>query len=291
MESLWLQDTRSPGYTSEIREADVVVVGAGLTGMLTAWRILAEGHRVLVLEAAGRHRHFWAHHRQDHQPARALLPPADRASRRRRGARLRRLESVGRGRLPRAGRGARSPLPPGDAVRLRLHGRRSGIAGGRARCCPRSGAARRPRAGPDEFPPGARVPRPGPVPPARVSAGPGREVRGGRRAAGRECPSHRDRAGRRPEPGGDEPRLVPRGERGARDALPALRSLPLLSAPQTRAALRHGLPRSPGPVRGHVHRHERSLVPLPRRPPRGRRGERGDGPCRQCLREARASGA
>ena len=51
MRSLWLEDTSGPGYTSDVREADVVVVGAGLTGMLTAWRLLDQGRSVIVLEA------------------------------------------------------------------------------------------------------------------------------------------------------------------------------------------------------------------------------------------------
>lgn len=50
-DSIWLRETRSPGYTSNEREADVIVVGAGLTGLLTAWRLLGEGKRVIVLEA------------------------------------------------------------------------------------------------------------------------------------------------------------------------------------------------------------------------------------------------
>ena len=49
--SLWFNDSQSPGFSTEKRKADVIVVGAGLTGLLTAWRLLQEGRDVLILEA------------------------------------------------------------------------------------------------------------------------------------------------------------------------------------------------------------------------------------------------
>ncbi len=51
MKSLWDLDVSSPGYAAERARAGVVVIGAGLTGLLTAWRLCQEGRDVLVLEA------------------------------------------------------------------------------------------------------------------------------------------------------------------------------------------------------------------------------------------------
>jgi glycine/D-amino acid oxidase-like deaminating enzyme len=50
-QSLWLKENRSPGFSSTKREADVIVIGAGLTGLATAWRLCQEGLNVIVLEA------------------------------------------------------------------------------------------------------------------------------------------------------------------------------------------------------------------------------------------------
>ncbi|MGB3224195.1 MAG: FAD-dependent oxidoreductase [Desulforhopalus sp.] len=50
--SLWLEDTKSIGFTSEKRKADVIVIGAGLTGLAAAWRLRMEGLDVIVLEAS-----------------------------------------------------------------------------------------------------------------------------------------------------------------------------------------------------------------------------------------------
>lgn len=50
--SLWLESTKSNGFASEKRKADVIVIGAGFTGLATAWRLSREGLKVLVLEAA-----------------------------------------------------------------------------------------------------------------------------------------------------------------------------------------------------------------------------------------------
>lgn len=49
--SIWFSDTHSPGYTSERTKANVIVIGAGLTGLLTAWSLIQDGKTVLVLEA------------------------------------------------------------------------------------------------------------------------------------------------------------------------------------------------------------------------------------------------
>ena len=53
MKSVWHLGVESPGYHSDRRRAEVVVVGAGLTGLLTAWQLCREGRDVLVLEARG----------------------------------------------------------------------------------------------------------------------------------------------------------------------------------------------------------------------------------------------
>ena len=50
--SLWLENTKSSGFTSEKRKADIIIIGAGLTGLATAWRLVREGLDVIVLEAA-----------------------------------------------------------------------------------------------------------------------------------------------------------------------------------------------------------------------------------------------
>lgn len=50
--SLWFKNTQSPGYRSDRKRADVIVIGAGLTGLAAAWRLCREGLDVLVLEAA-----------------------------------------------------------------------------------------------------------------------------------------------------------------------------------------------------------------------------------------------
>ncbi|MDY0212484.1 MAG: FAD-dependent oxidoreductase [Desulfuromonadaceae bacterium] len=52
LESLWLKENKSPGFTSTKRKADVIVIGAGLTGLTTAWRLCQEGLDVIVLEAS-----------------------------------------------------------------------------------------------------------------------------------------------------------------------------------------------------------------------------------------------
>ncbi len=51
-QSLWLKSTRSSGFTSDKRKADVIIIGAGFTGLATAWRLAGEGLDVIVLEAA-----------------------------------------------------------------------------------------------------------------------------------------------------------------------------------------------------------------------------------------------
>ncbi|MFA5700800.1 MAG: FAD-dependent oxidoreductase [Desulfuromonas sp.] len=51
-QSLWLKENSSPGFTATKRKADVIVIGAGLTGLTTAWRLCQEGLDVIVLEAA-----------------------------------------------------------------------------------------------------------------------------------------------------------------------------------------------------------------------------------------------
>ncbi len=50
--SLWLKDTQGIGYVAEKKKADVIVIGAGLTGLAAAWRLCREGRDVIVLEAA-----------------------------------------------------------------------------------------------------------------------------------------------------------------------------------------------------------------------------------------------
>ncbi len=50
--SLWLKDTQGIGYVAEKKKADVIVIGAGLTGLATAWRLCREGRDIIVLEAA-----------------------------------------------------------------------------------------------------------------------------------------------------------------------------------------------------------------------------------------------
>ncbi|MCM1056932.1 MAG: FAD-dependent oxidoreductase [Firmicutes bacterium] len=53
MESLWESTTRIPGRkpAEGLYERDVVVIGAGMTGILTAWQLQKAGKRVAVLEA------------------------------------------------------------------------------------------------------------------------------------------------------------------------------------------------------------------------------------------------
>ncbi len=53
MESLWESTVRIPGRrpAEGLYERDVVVIGAGMTGILTAWQLQKAGRRVAVLEA------------------------------------------------------------------------------------------------------------------------------------------------------------------------------------------------------------------------------------------------
>lgn len=51
MHSVWLKDYRGEGYRSDKKKADVIVIGAGLTGLLTTWQLLQSGLDVLLLEA------------------------------------------------------------------------------------------------------------------------------------------------------------------------------------------------------------------------------------------------
>lgn len=51
MFSVWLKEYRSPGYRTDRKKADVIVIGAGLTGLLTAWHLIQSGFKVIILEA------------------------------------------------------------------------------------------------------------------------------------------------------------------------------------------------------------------------------------------------
>ncbi|MGA6925241.1 MAG: FAD-dependent oxidoreductase [Desulfosarcina sp.] len=51
MHPIWQIDTDSPGYRTDRKKAGVIVIGAGLTGLLAAWHLRQSGVDVLVLEA------------------------------------------------------------------------------------------------------------------------------------------------------------------------------------------------------------------------------------------------
>lgn len=53
MESLWESGVRIPRRrpAEGLHERDVVVIGAGMTGILTAWQLQKAGKQVAVLEA------------------------------------------------------------------------------------------------------------------------------------------------------------------------------------------------------------------------------------------------
>lgn len=51
MDSFWDAGVQSPGYSADRTRAEVVVIGAGLTGLLTAWELCRQGRDALVLEA------------------------------------------------------------------------------------------------------------------------------------------------------------------------------------------------------------------------------------------------
>ena len=51
MQSVWLKDYRSQNYRTDKKNAEVIIIGAGLSGLLTAWQLLQSGLDVLVLEA------------------------------------------------------------------------------------------------------------------------------------------------------------------------------------------------------------------------------------------------
>ena len=51
MQSVWLKDYRSQNYRTDKKNAEVIIIGAGLSGLLTAWQLLQSGLDVLGLEA------------------------------------------------------------------------------------------------------------------------------------------------------------------------------------------------------------------------------------------------
>jgi glycine/D-amino acid oxidase-like deaminating enzyme len=51
VQSVWLKDYRSQNYRTDKKNAEVIIIGAGLSGLLTAWQLLQSGLDVLVLEA------------------------------------------------------------------------------------------------------------------------------------------------------------------------------------------------------------------------------------------------
>lgn len=50
--SIWFFDSKNTKvYSTDRKKAEIIVIGAGLTGLLTAWQLCQEGRDVLVLEA------------------------------------------------------------------------------------------------------------------------------------------------------------------------------------------------------------------------------------------------
>jgi len=88
MNSIWLKDYKSPGYRSDKKKADVIIIGAGLAGLLSAWHLRQAGFDVLVLEArkigtgtsgcttgkiTSQHRIFYHQYLKDHGEQKARI--------------------------------------------------------------------------------------------------------------------------------------------------------------------------------------------------------------------------